>query len=286
MNVNHQEPDSSQEGKAQTSDQLSQLNGCSQFLSADSEIATHTGNIKTRNSRREFRWSKAARDLVRAKMNATGREVSSLVSQLAEESGHPRWACRRFLRRMGIRSRRPYRTWSEQEQHRLLKLIDLHPVNEIAKLLRRSQSSIWHMLQRLDANAQMGKDSFTKYTLAVALHVRPEKIQDWIARGWLKARDVEIGKGKRTVIEAEDFCEFCRKHTRDVIGNRLTEERLDFVYHFVFPPSHATLLPVRESMKESNAYEEQMKGKRQVRGTDEFGADDSEPERDMLAQTA
>ena len=286
MNVDPQEPGSSQEEKAQTSPQLSPVNDYSQFASADPGIATHTGNIKTKNSRREFRWSKAARELVQAKMNATGREVSSLVSQLAEESGHPRWACRRFVRSMGIRSRRPYRTWSEREQQRLLKLIDLHPVNEIAKLMRRSQSSIWHMLRRLGANAQMGKDSFTKYTLAVALHVRPEKIQNWIARGWLKAREVEIGQAKRTVIEAEDFCEFCRKHTRDVVGNRLTEERLDFVYHFVFPPSHATLLPVRESMKESNAYEEQMKGKRQTRASHGFGTDDSEQERDMLAQPA
>ena len=286
MNVNRHEPGSPQEEKVQTPRQLPQLSDCSQFAIHDPEIASHTGNIRTRNSRREFRWSKAARELVQANMNATGREVSSLFSQLAEESGHPRWACRRFVRSMGIRSRRPYRTWSEQEQRRLLKLIDLHPVNEIAKLMRRSQSSIWHMLQRLGANAQMGKDSFTKYTLAVALHVRPEKIQDWIARGWLKAREVEMGQGKRTVIEAEDFCEFCRKHTRNVVGHRLTEERLDFVYHFVFPPSHATLLPVRESMKESHAYEEQMKGKRQVRATHEFGTDDPEQEPDMLAQTA
>jgi len=57
------------------------------------------------------------------------------------------------------------------------------------------------------------------------------------------------------VIEAEDFCEFCRKHTRDVVGNRLTEERLDFVYHFVFPPSHVELLPVGERKKERTAYE-------------------------------
>ncbi len=60
------------------------------------------------------------------------------------------------------------------------------------------------------------------------------------------------------VIEAEDFCEFCRQHTKDVVGNRLTEERLDFVYHFVFPPSHAELLPVRESKKERTAYEKRV----------------------------
>ncbi len=58
------------------------------------------------------------------------------------------------------------------------------------------------------------------------------------------------------IIGAEDFCEFCREHTKDVVGNRLSKERLDFVYHFAFPPSHAELLPVRESKKERDAYEE------------------------------
>ena len=147
--------------------------------------------------------------------------------------------------------------WTEPEQQRLLKLIDLHPINEVAKQMRRSESSIWHMLYRLGANAKMGKDSFTKYTLAVALHVRPETIESWINHGWLNAAEVETGRGRRIVIEAEDFCEFCRKHTKDVVGNRLTKERLDFVYQFAFPPSHAELLPVRESKKERIAYEEQ-----------------------------
>jgi hypothetical protein len=255
MNVNRHLPDSSQEENAQNSSPLSHYSHSSKSAAADSGIASHTDNIKTRNSRREFRWSKVARDLVRANTNASGTEVSLLISRLVSESGNPRWACRRFVRNMGIRARRPYRIWSEQEHQRLLKLIDLHPVNEIARLMRRSQSSIWHMLQRLGGNAKMGKDSFTKYTLAVALHVRPEKIQDWIRRGWLTALELEADRGKRMVIKAEDFCEFCRKHTRDVVGNRLTQERLDFVYHFAFPPSHAELLPVRESKKERTAYE-------------------------------
>jgi len=203
-------------------------------------------------------------------------EISSVVI------GNPRWACRRFVRSMGIQARRPYRMWSEQEQQRLLKLIDLHPVNEIARLMRRSQSSIWHMLQRMGANAKMGKDSFTVYTLAKALHVRPEKIQEWISRGWLNARQVETGKAVRVVIEAEDFCEFCRKHTRDVVGNRLTEERLDFVYHFVFPPSHAGLLPVRESKKERNAYGAQL----EEAGNQRFGPDVSGEGREVLDRIA
>ena len=214
------------------------------------------GDVHDGMSRREFRWSKVARDLVRANINAAGDELSALLTKLEQESGYPRWACRRFARRMGVKSRRSYRTWTEPEQQRLLKLIDLHPINEVAKLMRRSESSVWHMLYRLGANAKMGKDSFTKYTLAVALHVRRETVESWINRGWLKATEIEAASGKRVVIQAEDFCEFCRKHTKDVVGNRLTEERLDFVYHFAFPPSHAELLPVRESKKEREAYDQ------------------------------
>jgi hypothetical protein len=187
-------------------------------------------DVQDGSPRHAFRWSKAARELVRANANAAGKALSVLLTSLVEESGNPRWACRRFIRSMGVRNKKPYRTWTAQEQQRLLKLIDLHPVNEISRLMRRSHSSIWHMLQRLGANAKMGKDSFTKYTLAIALHVRPETVDGWIRRGWLRAREIETGHGRRTVIEAEDFCAFCKEHTKDVVGNRLSKERLDFVY--------------------------------------------------------
>jgi hypothetical protein len=281
MSVDRQEPNSlSQECGASLP---YRVNDSSRSTGDDPGYARSMGGEHKSNARRQFRWSKVARDLVRANMNASGAELSALVTQLIEESGNPRWACRRFVGRMGVRSKRSQRTWTTQEQQRLLKLIDLHPVKEISRLMRRSQSSIWHMLQRLGANAKMGKDSFTKYTLAEALHVRREKIEDWIARGWLKARELETERSKRVVIDAEAFCEFCRNHTRDVVGNRLTEERLDFVYHFVFPPSHATLLPVRESLKESNAYQEQMKGKH--RDTAGFGSEDADEDH-MLSQSA
>jgi hypothetical protein len=52
------------------------------------------------------------------------------------------------------------------------------------------------------------------------------------------------------------FC-FSMNPVGEVVGNRFTKERLDFVYHFAFPPSHAELLSVPESKKERSAYEEQ-----------------------------
>ena len=286
MNVDRQGPDSQRQESSQIPSLPQSGNPCSSSTSHDSGCASPLDRIEEDSSRREYRWSKAARELVRANISASGAELSALVTRLVEESGNPRWTCRRFVRRMGIKARRSRRSWTIQEQQRLLKLIDLYPVKEIAKLMRRSQSSIWHMLYRLGANAKMGKDSFTKYTLALALHVRPETIEGWIKRGWLKAREVELARGKRVIIEAEDFCEFCRQHTKNVVGNRLTTERLDFVCHFAFPASHAELLPVRDSKKERTAYEAQLKKGELEDASAGFGAKSSEEDDDFLSRIA
>jgi hypothetical protein len=114
------------------------------------------------------------------------------------------------------------------------------------------------MLYRLGASARMGQDWFTKYTLAEALHIRTEEVQRWISLGWLRSRSVQSGKLQREIIEADDFSEFCKAHSREVVGRRLNIDRLNFVKDFVFPSSHAELLPVRESKKERTAFEEQM----------------------------
>jgi hypothetical protein len=104
----------------------------------------------------------------------------------------------------------------------------------------------------------MGKDWFTKYTLAEALHIRPEEVQRWIDLGWLKCRVVQTERLQRQIIEADDFSVFCRTHSKDIVGRRLNIDRLKFVKDFVFPTSHAELLPVRESKKERAAFEEQL----------------------------
>lgn len=107
----------------------------------------------------------------------------------------------------------------------------------------------------------MGKDWFTKHTLAAALHVRPEEVGKWIDRGLLRSRIVEAGGLQKQIISAEDFCDFCKRHSGEIVGRRLNVERLRFVQTFVFPPSHMELLPVREAKREQAAYDEQMKSK-------------------------
>jgi len=217
--------------------------------------------------RRTFRWSKEARELVRIQLNAqraqlrgqdSGNELRVLVTELVRVSGNPRDACSRFARQAGVSGKRAYCQWHERAQQRLLDLIAVQPLPEVAIAMRRSPGSIRAMLYRLGANARMGQDWFTKCTLAEALHIRPVEVQRWITLGWLKCRVVQTGKLQRAIIDADDFSEFCKAHSREVVGRRLNIDRLNFVKDFVFPPSHAELLPVRESKKERAAYEEQM----------------------------
>jgi hypothetical protein len=203
------------------------------------------------NSCRVVVWPKAAYDLVRANKEASGEELQALISRLQTEYGKPRWACWRFVRRRGIEFKRQQRKWTQAERDKLVNLIaDNHSVRHVAGVLRRSSHSVWHMLRRLGISTKMSKDGFTKYQLSRALYVRPERIQSWADRGWLKI-------GDDGTINAEDFCNFCKKHAKDVVGERLKVERLEFVRLYVFPPRHAESLAVRESKKERAAYEEQ-----------------------------
>jgi hypothetical protein len=222
---------------------------------------------RTGRKRRNFRWPKEARQLVKIHLNArlekphgqdSGDELRALVTKLVEVSSNPRDACWRFLRQSGIVSKRAYVQWPERTQQRLLDLIAVQPLPEVAITMRRSPGSIRSMLHRLGASARMGQDWFTKYTLAEALHIRAEEVQRWISLGWLKCRLAQTGKLQREIIDADDFSEFCKGHSKEVVGRRLNIDRLNFVKDFVFPPSHAELLPVRESKKERAAYEEQM----------------------------
>ena len=133
------------------------------------------------------------------------------------------------------------------------------------------------MLHRLGASSRMGQDWFTKHALAEALHIRVNEVEKWMDRGWLKCRIVGNDGLKRQLIDADDFCEFCRLHRRQIVGNRLNVDRLNFVQTFVFPPSHAELLPVRNAKKEQEAYEEHMKKEEDWEERDEKQQEDDLP---------
>ena len=105
--------------------------------------------------RRAFRWSRDAREMVRMELSrdTAGEPVclSNLISSLVRESGHPRDACLRFARQMGITQKRKYRVWSEEEQQQLLALLNSNSVAGIAGKLNRSRWAVYAQLRRLGA---------------------------------------------------------------------------------------------------------------------------------------
>jgi hypothetical protein len=208
--------------------------------------------------RRTFRWPKEARELVRSNLQARGSEARDLITKLKDVSGNPRDACIRFARQLGLRGKRSYYKWPQQEQQRLLRLIELYPVRETARRMRRSEFAVYAMLRRMGTSATVGKDGFTLYSLAALLHIRPDEVRTWINRGWLAAHTEGTERLPRIVIGGDDFSTFCKRYGKLVVGNRLHLDRLEFVRSFVFAPSHAELLPVRAAKKERAAYDEQI----------------------------
>lgn len=233
-----------------------------------SAFCREMGELDRTVRRRTFRWPPAAQDLVKAYLSsgeskASGADshvgLKTLITHIAALSGNPRAACWRFARQAGVQSKREYRPWTRKEQQKLLDLISANSLPDVTLLMRRSATSVRSMLHRLGASARMGEDWFTKHALAKALHIRADEVQRWIDRGWLRSRTVGANGLKRQLIDANDFCDFCKQHRRQVVGNRLNVDRLNFVQMFVFPPSHAELLPVRSAKKEQASYDEQMR---------------------------
>jgi len=77
-----------------------------------------------------------------------------------------------------VNGKRSYREWPERAQQRLLDLIAIQPLPDVAIAMRRSPGSIRSMLHRLGASARMGQDWFTKYTLAERCTFAPMKFSD------------------------------------------------------------------------------------------------------------
>jgi hypothetical protein len=204
--------------------------------------AGRLAEIQKAGKRRVFHWPNEARELARnyrecvnrgLKQNGTARRA--LVLKLAEVSGNPQDACLRFLRQLGVSGTRPYRPWTKPEQQRLLDLIASLPVQEAARVIGRPTSSVRSMLHRLGVGARRGREWFTKYTLAEALHIRHDEVQKWIDRGWLKSRSLQTSGLKMQIIDPDDFCKFFKEHGREVVGRRLSYAGLWFVCNYVLP---------------------------------------------------
>jgi hypothetical protein len=256
----------------------------STFISTDGHYSFRVLMAKQENQkRRTYCWPKEARALVSNYLHrdqgasstlVVNPNVRALVTSIVTLTGHSRSVCFRFVRQLGVGEKKAHNEWTRVEQQRLLDLIALNPPHEVAKLLHRTPGSVYRMLRRLGASAQMGREWFTAFTLAQALHISAREVQKWIGLGWLRSRLVETGDLTKKIIDADDFAAFCKTHRAEIVGRRLSAERLEFVRTFVFPPSHTGLLQVREG------------GYKRRSSHNEAEGESSQPEREDQADNA
>jgi len=238
--------------------------------------------MEVSGQRRRFKWSKEARDLVRANVHAAAGEFTRLLTDLERLTGNPRDACSRFARSMGVTYKKPYRAWSAGESERLVEYSESRSRSNIATTLHRSRKAIELKQRRLGITSTMQEDSFSKYHLAELLHIRARTIQTWVDKGWLPATIEGTPRLPRIIIAAEDFIRFCRKYPEAIHQRRINQARLEFVFRFAFPPHHSGLFKVREAKKEHAAYEEQMEESSDL--ADDI--EELEPKDDSLPTTA
>lgn len=230
--------------------------------------------------RRSYRWSKVARTLVEEFLSDTLNLASKdklraqrvVVRKLVEMTGNPRYACTRFVHQCQAVPRTP-QVWSPEDKQKLMDMASLHPVPEIARILNRSQSSVRTMLSRLGGTAKMGRNWFTKYTLAKVLGVGAPTVQRWVDKGWLKQRTLQSGDFTKPIIEGQDFADFCKAHRDEIVCRRLSSSRLDFVRNYVFPPNPADVLAVRDAQREEAEFQNQI-GKQKLGPRSERGQTD------------
>lgn len=262
---------------------------------ANTECGTSNASEDHSQRRRVFCWSREATQLIckyKERLRATPQIASvdkaQLVQKLMELSGNPRDACLRFLRRLGLVEKRSYREWTKPEQQRLIELIDRVPVEEAARILRRPAASVRSMLHRLGLGARQSREWFTLSLLAQALHISRDEVERWVSRGWLKCRAVQTNGLKIRIIDPEDFCEFVKRHGREIVGRRLTYDTLLFVRNYVLPPKHAEILSVRGTYKKGgrDCTGKEINREDSTEKADLLGPEMSDDDEDVLRETA
>jgi hypothetical protein len=224
------------------------------------------------SERRTFRWPKAARDIVKAHLQASGRERTELITRLSEITGNPRDACFRFAYSLGLRNKRAQRAWAEPESQALLDLaLQGYSAKAIASKLGRSRGSIGRQLRREGITLKVYRDTYSKHQLARLLHIRPRAVQKWVDDGLLAARREPTGKTSRLIILAEDFHGFAETHYDRLVKGYVKDGRLDFLLEVVFPRCHSDLFQTRSAKKEEAAYQEQMLAEAEEDDVDSFG---------------
>ena len=94
------------------------------------------------------KWSDDAKRLARQARVLSGDKLIDLVARIQRMTGNSKDACWRFIRQHGLRSKHDYRRWTPEEFDQLREELASHPLETVARRLRRTEESIRSVLAR------------------------------------------------------------------------------------------------------------------------------------------
>jgi hypothetical protein len=152
------------------------------------------------------------------------------------------------------------RSWTEEEIDQVRELLVANSVEEVARKVGRSPSSVKHLCSRVGIRSrELRCDLFSVTGLAAAVHVRKAEILVWIKQGWLEAVREDDGKPSSYKISPEALQRCLREHLSDLQKRNIRSASVLAVFQqYCYVPKHTVgeqLLQVREAKREQAAYD-------------------------------
>jgi hypothetical protein len=151
-------------------------------------------------------------------------------------------------------------SWTEEEIDQVRELLVANSVEEVARKIGRSPSSVKHLCSRVGIRSrELRCDLFSVTGLAAAMHVRKAEILFWIEQGWLEALREDDGKPSSYKISPEALQRCLREHLSDLQKRNIRSANILAVFQqYCYVPKHTVgeqLLQVREAKREQAAYD-------------------------------
>ena len=153
---------------------------------------------------RKYEWTKELDADLQEAYERSGFEAA--VTEVQEATGWPRAAIYRRCHKLGIPKQRKQnqRRWSAVDWKYTLDRLNHVPIAIIAKALRRSVKSVRRKVEAEGYTVRL-EDDYTISRLAKELHVRPERVRQWIKEGKLK-------RGRNQRIKESVLRQFLKEH--------------------------------------------------------------------------
>ncbi len=153
---------------------------------------------------RKYEWTERLDAQLQNAYEKSGGEAA--VTEVERVTGWPRAAIYRHCHKLGISKQREQkqRRWSAVDWKYTSDRLNHVPVSSIAKALHRTVKSVRRKVEAEGYKVRL-EDDYTVSRLARELHVRPQRVRQWIQEGKLK-------RGRNQRIKESVLCQFLKEY--------------------------------------------------------------------------